>query len=215
MGRFIFLLVCCAVLASCNNGKKKEAPAVPVTPPDSLVNPVQVDDPARDSVLLAQTKEILTAFKKKNYDSLALFIHPAAGVRFSPYGFIDTVNDKLISAAMVKSWADKAKRTNILWGTEDPTDDPINLNIDQYVKRYVYDVDFVKADSVKVNAFIGSGNTINNLAEVYKGCNFVESHFPGFEKKYEGMDWRSLRLVFRLIDGKYYLVGVVHDEWST
>jgi len=28
------------------------------------------------------------------------------------------------------------------------------------------------------------------------------------------MDWRSLKLVFKEKDGNWYLVGVVHDEWT-
>jgi len=42
----------------------------------------------------------------------------------------------------------------------------------------------------------------------------VEYHFPGFDKKYEGMDWASLRLV--LIEAKdgWKLVGIVHDQWT-
>lgn len=29
-----------------------------------------------------------------------------------------------------------------------------------------------------------------------------------------GNDWRALRLVFELVDGRYYLVGIIHDEWT-
>ncbi|MBK8311687.1 MAG: hypothetical protein IPL04_13125 [Chitinophagaceae bacterium] len=38
--------------------------------------------------------------------------------------------------------------------------------------------------------------------------------FPGSIKKFDGMDWRSIRLVFKIKDGKYFLVGVIHDEWT-
>lgn len=215
MLRLLFIALICLVVASCNNkGTQKETQNDTLIKPDSLVNPLQIDDPTRDSILLAMTSEVLTAFKNKHYDSLSLFVHPDEGVRFSPYAFIDTTADQVISAQVVKSWADPKNRVKILWGTTDPTDDPISLTIDGYVKRYVYDVDFVKPDSIRVNGFIGGGNTINNLAEIYKDCSFVESHFPGFQKKFNGMDWRSLRLVFKQKDDKFYLVGVVHDEWS-
>lgn len=215
MGRLFFIALVCLVAASCNNkGTQKETQTDTLVKPDSLVNPVQMDDPTRDSILLAMTKEVMTAFKNKQYDSLALYVHPDEGLRFSPYSFIDTTSDQVISARVVKSWADPKNRAKILWGTEDPTDKPIHLTIDGYVKRFVYDVDFVKPDSIRVNSFIGGGNTLNNLTEVYKNCPFVESHFPGFEKRFNGMDWRSLRLVFKQKDGKFYLIGVVHDEWT-
>lgn len=44
--------------------------------------------------------------------------------------------------------------------------------------------------------------------------NYVEYHFPGFEKKYEGKDWKSLRLVFEKKNDRWYLVGIVHDQWT-
>jgi hypothetical protein len=28
------------------------------------------------------------------------------------------------------------------------------------------------------------------------------------------MDWRSLRLVFEEQGGSWYLVGIVHDQWT-
>ena len=64
------------------------------------------------------------------------------------------------------------------------------------------------------NKVIGSGNTINNLAEFFPECVFVEYHFDGFEHKLGGMDWRSLRLGLAEKGGAWYLVGVVHDEWT-
>ena len=46
----------------------------------------------------------------------------------------------------------------------------------------------------------------------------MEAHFPGFDKKFGGMDWESLRLVFEEVatDGgsELMLVGIVHDEWT-
>jgi hypothetical protein len=215
MRSIVFVFTVSLLVFSCtNSGKKKDVITDSTATADSLLTPPAVDTRLRDSTLLALTSDILNAFKNKRYDSLALLVHPDEGVRFSPYAFIDTANDKVISAAMVNSWTDPKKRVKILWGTVDPTDEAIKISIDNYVKKYVYDVNFLKADSVKVNSFIGGGNTMNNLLQVYEGCNFVESHFPGFDKKYEGMDWRSLRLVFKMKDGKYFLVGVVHDEWT-
>jgi hypothetical protein len=82
------------------------------------------------------------------------------------------------------------------------------------MEKFVYDVDFIKPEKRSVNKFISGGNSLNNLDSVYKDCDFTESHFSGFEKKYGGMDWRTLRLVFKERNGKYFLVGVVHDQWT-
>jgi phage terminase large subunit-like protein len=203
------------ILFSCNNsGKKKEVIADSTNWADSLIAPQQVDDPLRDSTLLALTKQVLSYLKTKKYDSLAQFIHAEKGVRFSPYAFIDTMHDKVISVELLNRWTDKKKQEKINWGNKDATGDPIISTIDEYVNSFVYDVDFSKADSTKVNQFIGGGNAQNNLLPIYPGHNFVESYFKGADKKMEGMDWRSLRLVFKYMDSKYYLVGMVHDEWT-
>jgi hypothetical protein len=43
----------------------------------------------------------------------------------------------------------------------------------------------------------------------------VEYYFPGFDPQYEGMDWRSLRLIFLQDNDVWYLAGIVHDQWTT
>jgi hypothetical protein len=43
----------------------------------------------------------------------------------------------------------------------------------------------------------------------------VEYHFTGFEPDYGGLDWRSLRLVFMQDGDEWFLIGIVHDEWTT
>ena len=185
--------------------------------PAKKIDSTTVDPPvvvSKDSILLKLTQEVLTAFKNRDYKTLSGIVHPE-GVRFSPYAFINPATDKLITNTQLEAWADKKKQAIIEWGTIDPTDEPIKVTIDYYVKRFVYDVDFLNPEKKKVNEFIGSGNTTNNLLAFYPGCDFTESHFSGFEKKYEGMDWKSIRLVFKLKNEKYYLVGVVHDEWTT
>jgi hypothetical protein len=215
MRQVIILIIFSGIVASCNNsGKKKTVLEDSTAQADTIILPQQVDDPKRDSTLLALTQEILGYLKSKKYDSLALLADPAAGIRFSPYAFIDTAHDQIISAAMLNKWADKKKQDKINWGNKDATGDPIISTMDEYVNQFVYDIDFLKADSIKVNQFIGGGNSQNNLLAVYTGANFVESYFKGVDKKLEGMDWRSLRLVFTYREGKYYLAGVVHDEWT-
>ena len=51
----------------------------------------------KDSILLKTTQNILTLLKNKNYLAFANYIHPVEGIRFSPYGFVDTVHDIKLS----------------------------------------------------------------------------------------------------------------------
>ena len=186
---------------------------------DSLLKIKNFQDSVRlirrkDSILLKTTQNILTMLKNKNYSAFANFIHPIEGIRFSPYGFVDTVYDIKLTKQKFINEAGKPVQDMIIWGKFDGTGDPLKMTLNNYMRRFVYDVDFVKPEKRSVNEFIGAGNSLNNLELVYRNCDFTESHFSGFDKKYAGMDWKSLRLVFKVRDRKFFLVGIVHDEWT-
>ena len=168
----------------------------------------------KDSALLKLTDNILAALKQKNYSSFANFIHPTDGIRFSPYAFVDTVNHIKLSKAAFVSHINKTGQDMIVWGKFDATGDPIRMTLNNYLQRFVYDVDFAKPEKRSVNDFIGAGNSLNNLLTIYKNCDFTESHFSGFDEKYAGMDWKSLRLVFKEKNKRYFLIAIVHDEWT-
>jgi len=186
---------------------------------DSLLKIKNIQDSIRsvqrkDSLLLKTTQTILTLFKNKNYLAFANYIHPVEGIRFSPYGFVDTVHDIRLSKQKFINELGRPVQDMIVWGEFDGTGDPIKMTLNNYMQRFVYDVDFAKPEKRSINEFLGGGNSLNNLELVYKNCDFTESHFSGFDKKYGGMDWRSLRLVFKVRDKKFLLVGIVHDEWT-
>ena len=167
---------------------------------------------SNDKLILEVTKQVLTSIKKKDYKSFAGFIHPTLGVRFSAYSYIDTVKDVKFSP---DEFRDQIKKENkFIWGSYDGTGDSIFMTINDYFAKFVYDADFLNSEKRSVNSMIGSGNTLNNLEEAYKDCSFSESYFSGFDKEFEGMDWCSLRLVFKKYNGKYYVVGIVHDQWT-
>lgn len=160
----------------------------------------------------AAADRILQAIKSKDMKQLAAYADSKTGVRFSPYGTIDTKHDLVFSAERLQKLTEGNE--TYVWGSYDGSGEPIKLTFDQYYGKFVYDHDFAKAPKVGINTIVGTGNSLNNIAEAYPGSIFVEYHFPGFDKKYEGMDWASLRLV--LIEAKdgWKLVGIVHDQWT-
>ena len=168
----------------------------------------------KDSILKKMTQNILTTLKDKNYSAFANYIDPVEGIRFSPYAYIDTVNHIRFSRSAFIAQVNKADSDMKTWGEFDGTGDPIRMTLNNYMRRFVYDVDFVKPEKRSINEFIGSGNSLNNLLTVYRNSDFTESHFSGFDPKYGGMDWKTLRLVFKERNKRFYLVGVVHDEWT-
>jgi hypothetical protein len=164
-----------------------------------------------DSLVLNLADTILSLLKTKSFAQLSAFIHSSHGVRFSPYGSVDTTHDKILSVQQLNELSKKQKK--ILWGIYDGTGEPINLTIDIYFKKFVYDVDFLNAEKKSVNKILSTDNALNNLRSIYPECDFTEFYFSGFNSKYQGMDWKSLILVFKKIDSKEYLVAVVHDQW--
>jgi len=162
--------------------------------------------------LIILSSKILRSLNEKGYAGLAEFIHPELGIRFSPYAYIDTTADQLLSRNKLIALGKSQKK--IKWGYEDATGKPIKLSINNYVEKFVYDVDFLNAEKKGVNKFFGGGNSLNNLKEIYPRCNFAEFYFSGFDPKFEGMDWRTLRLVFKDYKKNYYLIAIVHDQWT-
>jgi hypothetical protein len=145
-------------------------------------------------------------------DRLSAFVHPRLGVRFSPYAYVHD-SHLVFSPEKVKNLL--ADKTVYTWGVSDGSGLPINLTFKEYYDRYIYDQDFANADEVGYNERLGYGNMIDNSMEFYPESNIVEYHFPGFDSKLQGMDWRSLRLVFQQGDDNWYLVGIIHSEWTT
>jgi hypothetical protein len=224
---FVFIILVCSILVACKD-KAKESKVEPGTGDsaqvidrnaDSLLKAKHIQDSIKlrhrkDSILLRLTNSILVALKNKNYPAFANYIHPVSGIRFSPYGYVDTLHHLKFSRQQFIAQARKDNQEMIVWGEFDGTGDPIRMTLNNYMQRFVYDVDFIKPEKRSVNQFIGEGNSLNNLLSVYTNCDFTESYFSGFEKKYEGMDWKSLRLVFKERNGRFLLVGIVHDEWT-
>lgn len=166
----------------------------------------------KDSILLGLTKEILGIVKDKDYKELAHYVHPQVGLRFSPYGYIDTLSHLHFTKEEFIKEAEGDHR--VVWGSFDGTGKNIRMTLDEYFDRFVYDKDFLNAQQVSVNEVLGKGNSLINTNEIFPRADFTESYFPGFEEKYGGMDWRSLRLVFQRQGDGIYLVAIVHDEWT-
>ena len=154
---------------------------------------------------------IKQALAYQNYQALAPFIHPTRGVRFSMYAYIDPKTDKVFSRAQFDQYL-KASNFNFTWGGVDGTCDPLFTPVPKYLKDWV-DAGKYKSIGPTLNRFQGSGNSLNNLKEIYPNADFVEFYYAGSEK-YSGMDWQALRLVFDNYKGKRYLIAIINDQWT-
>lgn len=166
---------------------------------------------APNQIVLDQANQVVQSLKNQDFVSLSEYIHPYDGVRFSPYAYVND-SDQLFSADEIMSiLSDSSVYT---WGAYSGTGEAINLSFPEYYSKFIYDQDFANAPQVSLNHRLSAGNSIDNSAEFYPGAMFVEYYFPGFDPQYGGMDWRSLRLAFSEDKGTWYLVGIIHDEWT-
>lgn len=158
------------------------------------------------------TQTILDQIKNKDYASLIQYIKPDLGLRFSPYGYVNTSTDIVLKPNQFRSMINDS--TKLVWGHYDGSGDDINLNFKEYFEKFVYNADFLNAEKLSINQSAAKGNSLNNIMKVYPNAEYTESYFSGFEKKYAGMDWQALRLIFTKEGDKYYLIGIVHDQWT-
>ncbi|MDR6464382.1 hypothetical protein [Chryseobacterium sediminis] len=164
----------------------------------------------KEAVLKQTNDEVLKVLKNKDYSSFASLIHPEKGVRFSMYAFVDIKGDKHFSKADFEKY--QPTKTLFTWGAHDGSGDPYKATVNDYLSKWVFAKDFT-ASQYSLNKFIGGGNSLNNLKEIYPKDDFTENYIKGTEKNGE-MDWKTLRFVFEEFQGKYYLVAVVNDQWT-
>ena len=165
---------------------------------------------AKDIVTL-RSHIVLKLLKTRSLDSLAAFIHPEKGVRFAPYGFISTQTNVLLTRSEIKK-AFKEKRIHF-WGRYDATGKKRRLTFADYYKRFIYDRPFDATKNITFNE-IQRTNFVQNIFDVYPDCIFADYLFLG-SADFAEMDWKSLRLIFEEFEGQWYLVHIVHDEWTT
>lgn len=155
--------------------------------------------------------QAVAAMKNRDMPLLAQLVHPQWGVRFSPYSYVLEDHRVFTAGALAGLMQDASVYQ---WGNYDGSGEPILLTFSEYFDRFVYSMDFANAPQTSFNQRLGYGNTLDNSREFYPGGVVVEYYFPGQDPQYGGMDWHSLRLVF-LSDGeRWYLIGVINDEWT-
>jgi hypothetical protein len=164
-----------------------------------------------DEVVPDLASQAVLALKDRDMQALAALAHPIAGLRFTPYAHVQP-SDLVFPAHQLPDLFDDPAVHH--WGFFDGSGEPMDLTFAQYYERFVYDQDYAQAEEVGFNQRLGTGNSIDNSQEFYPGAFVVEYYFSGFDPQYAGMDWRSLRLVFQQHQGAWYLVGIIHDEWT-
>ena len=164
--------------------------------------------------LLFLADSVVSVIASKDWNSLSAFVLPECGLRFSPYAYVDTSIDIVFTQDQIAAIDSDTLLYN--WGSYDGSGNPILLTFNDYYNRFVFDKNYRDGQRGAVNQILHKGNTIINIFDAYSDRNvsFIEYHVPGSNEKYAGMDWGSLRLVFEDYKDRWYLIGIVHDQWT-
>lgn len=173
--------------------------------------PAQLDT-QDDTLLLERAGEVLQALADQDSAALCKLVHPQRGVTFTPYSTVDPENDLcFLPDQLSKAFS---SGSTYLWGFTDGKGDHINLTVSDYISRYVYNEDYQNAPIVSIDQIVASGNALENVQEVFSDCRFVEYYFPGVKPELENFDWCALKVVLAPYQQQWYLVGLIHSEWT-
>ena len=165
--------------------------------------------------LLVIAKSLMKLIKDRNFKALAGHVHPVKGAAMAPEYYDPKESIFFSKELFAKGFGNRKK---YVWGVETGRGNPIKLTFEELYKGYIYDKDYINAPQIALNPnFESNGDRSSFLRAVREevpGCSFVEFHFPGFDKKYDGMDWRSLILVFEEYKGKWYLIALINGHWT-
>lgn len=228
-GRFILgvlsLLIFTIILSGCSTNKASNDSELEIRLKEKDIKISELEDRIKElesyedhqslsmaDNLITSTIQVITLIRDKDMGKLKDYIHPTKGVRFTPYPYVDLEKDQVFKADELSTALESPQVYT--WGNYDGSGDPIELNFADYYDRFIYDEDFANPQLIGNNVIVGHGNTIENVVEAYPNSRFIEFYFSGFNSEYGGADWRSLKLVFEEQDGNWYLVGIIHGEWT-
>lgn len=193
-------------------GQNTPADQQPDTATEPPTNSYQKEEP-----LDAQetAKIVISLLKNKNLNTMAKLVHPEKGLRFSPYVNVNPSTNRKLTTEEVRTAFEGD--TIYYWGIYDGSGEPINFTFEKYYNRFVYGRDFAASTEISISTteLRTYGNIIDNTFDIYPGATVVQYYLPGTNPEYGGMDWQSLRLVFEKEGETWYLVGIIHDEWTT
>ena len=170
-------------------------------------------DTADNGPLLEAGNAVLEVLRAGDVSALSALVDPELGLTFTPYSTVDPSSDLTFLPEQLDQAA--ISGSAYIWGTTQGRGDPITMTLPEYLSAYVFDADYAQAPEVAVDAVLLSGNALENVADAYPEGRFVDYTFPGLDPELGGFDWCSLKLVFEPWENDWYLVGLVHGEWTT
>lgn len=182
-----------------------------IIPTGTIDTEFEVDSLAKDTNFIDFSNRLLDVLDESKLINFSHHFHPEKGCTFVPYTLIEEIEQNFTSNPFESTLLNK---DTLVWGMQDGSGFPIQLDIVDYFKSYVYDVDYKnKATEIHINQSLTFSNTQNNILEYFPDAEYIEFYYHGTEKYY-GMDWSSLIFYIEKYNDIYYLVAVVHNQWT-
>ena len=166
-------------------------------------------NPKENFPLLNTACSVLRVIQNRDYKALAGYVDPVQGLTFTTFSTVDRGIDLTFTRSQVSGFAkDTSEYT---WGVVPGSDEVLNMTPEEYFNSYVFNVDYTQATRIGVDRLNITGNALENVADAYPNCRFVEFTYPGSG---QGQDWCSLKLVFSHDQSMWMLVGIIHGQWT-
>ena len=182
------------------------------TAPAPPANSVSVASQPDNFSLLYAACAVAQSIREQDYAALASYVHPQQGVTFMPYSTVHPQEDLTFTAGQIRDLAND--ETVYTWGFADGKGAPIQMTLEEYFAAYVFSTDYTQAPHLGIDQIIMNGNALENLAEAYPDCHFVDFCFPSLNSVNQGQDWCSLKVVFQTYQDTWKLVALVHGQWT-
>lgn len=169
-------------------------------------------NPKENFPLLNTACSVLRDIQERDYKTLSTYVDGTLGLTLTTFSTVNREIDLTFTAAQVAGFAKDTTKYN--WGVNPGSSEVLSMTAEEYFSTYIFNVDYTQATQIGVDKINISGNALENVAEAYPGCRFVEFTFPGAVTESQGQNWCSLKLVFAPGQTKWCLVGLIHSQWT-
>lgn len=162
--------------------------------------------------ILQSASDIIQALKTQNFTEISQFVSSEKGLTLTPYTVVREGN---LTFSREEVALFDMNNTNYIWGQYEGSGFNIEHNPRQYFNGFVYDKNF-EHSHIAYNEIQQFTGWPENMGTAYPNGIFVEYYYEGDEGEFKGFTWATLRLVFEKSteDGKWYLVGLIHSQWT-
>lgn len=163
------------------------------------------------------SNEVLKLIKSANFKRLSEYVHKTKGLQFSPYDDVYEGSPDVIKFLKKNVKNFMTLKKIYIWGVYDGSGFDIKLTPKEYYKKFIYDIDFEKKADV---IFIGNKKSkvpqdinidLDYIFRIYPKSSIAHYYYKGSQDN-SFCDFKKLTLVFEQLEGKWFLIGIIHGE---